>query len=187
MDPDRIDLGQMTELAPARKLATVEGLDVGSGGYLAKPFTAGSLVARVRSMVELSRLRLHESRFGRALIESLEEGFFVCDEQGVFLDVNDVFGEIVGYGPESLPYPRPYPWSPTRSASPNYGGCSTPWPRTRSRPGPASTPARSGARTRTAWCTNAARPRPRLGYDGRVFTGTVRDVTAEREAADRPQ
>jgi PAS domain S-box-containing protein len=62
--------------------------------------------------VELSRLRLQESRFRRALIESLEEGFFVYDEQGVFLDVNEVFGEIVGYGPEGLPYSPPYPWAP---------------------------------------------------------------------------
>jgi PleD family two-component response regulator len=103
---------QATETIPVLLLsaraghdATVEGLDAGSGDYLATPFTAGELVARVRSAVELSRLRLHESRFRRALIESLEEGFFVYDEQGVFLDVNDVFGEILGYGPEGLPYP----------------------------------------------------------------------------------
>ena len=109
-----MDLGQMIRPRTPRpgQDATAEGLDAGSGGYLARPFTAGELVARVRSTVELSRLRLHESRFGRALIESLEEGFFVCDDQGVFLDVNDVFGQIVGYGPEGLPYPRPYPWEP---------------------------------------------------------------------------
>ena len=172
--------------ARAGQDATVEGLDAGSGGYLAQPFTAGELVARVRSTVELSRLRLHESRFGRALIESLEEGFFVCDEQGVLLDVNEVFGQIVGYGPEGLPYPRPYPWEPDPVREPELRRVfdTVAQDALATGAGQYTYPVRRPD-GRTVWCTTTVRSVPDWGGHGRVFTGTVRDVTAEREAADR--
>ncbi len=143
-------------------------------------------LARVRSTVELSRLRLHESRFGRALIESLEEGFFVCDEQGVFLDVNDVFGEIVGYGPEGLPYPRPYPWEPDPVREPELRRVfdTVAQDALATGAGQYTCPVRRPD-GRTVWCTTTVRSVPDWGGHGRVFTGTVRDVTAEREAADR--
>jgi len=38
---------------------------------------------------------------------------------------------------------------------------------------------------RVVWCATTVRAVPDWGGHGRVFTGTVRDVTAEREAADR--
>jgi PAS domain S-box-containing protein len=184
---------QATETIPVLLLsaragqdAAVEGRDAGSGHYLAKPFTAGELVARVRSTVELSRLRLHESRFRRALIESLEEGFFVYDEQGVFLDVNDVFGEIVGYGPEGLPYPPPYPWEPDPVREPELRRVfdTVVQDALATEAGQYTCPIRRPD-GRVVWCATTVRSVPDWGGHGRVFTGTVRDVTAEREAADR--
>jgi PAS domain S-box-containing protein len=184
---------QATETIPVLLLsaraghdATVEGLDAGSGDYLATPFTAGELVARVRSAVELSRLRLHESRFRRALIESLEEGFFVYDEQGVFLDVNDVFGEILGYGPEGLPYPPPYPWEPDPVRDPELRRVfdAVVQDALATDAGQYTLPIRRPD-GRLVWCATTVRSVPDWGGHGRVFTGTVRDVTAEREAADR--
>ncbi|MDX6333669.1 MAG: hypothetical protein QOG05_1009, partial [Streptosporangiaceae bacterium] len=172
--------------ARAGQDATVRGLDSGADDYLAKPFTAGELLARVRSAVQLSRLRLHESRFRRALVESLEEGFFVYDEQGVFLDVNDVFGEILGYGPEGLPYPPPYPWEPDPVHDPELrqvfdavieDALATDL-------GQYTCPIRHPD-GRVVWCAITVRSVPGWEGHGRVFTGTIRDVTAEREAADR--
>ena len=184
---------QATETIPVLLLsaragqdATVEGLGVGSDGYLAKPFTAGELLARARSAVELSRLRLHESRFRRALIESLGEGFFVYDEQGVFLDVNDVFGEILGYGPEGLPYPPPYPWEPDPVGDPELRRVFDAVVQDALATDAAqyTCPIRHPD-GRVVWCATTVRSVPDWDGRGRVFTGTIRDVTAEREAADR--
>ena len=184
---------QATETIPVLLLsaragpdATVEGLDAGSDGYLAKPFTAGELLARVRSAVELSRLRLHESRFRRALIESLEEGFFVYDEEGVFLDVNDVFGEILGYGPAGLPYPPPYPWEPDPVRDPELRRVfdAVIQDSLATDAGQYTCPIRHPD-GRVVWCATTVRAVPDRDGRGRVFTGTVRDVTDEREAADR--
>jgi PAS domain S-box-containing protein len=136
--------------------------------------------------VELSRLRLQESRFRRALIESLEEGFFVYDEQGVFLDVNEVFGEIVGYGPEGLPYPPPYPWEPDPVREPELRRVfdTVVQDALATEAGQYTCPIRRPD-GRMVWCATTVRSVPGWEGRGRVFTGTVRDVTAEREAADR--
>ena len=184
---------QATETIPVLLLsaragqdATVEGMAAGSDDYLAKPFTAAELLARVRSAVELSRLRLHESRFRRALIESLEEGFFVYDEQGVFLDVNDAFGEILGYGPEGLPYPPPYPWEPDPVRDPELRRVfdAVVQDAVATDAGQYTCPIRHPD-GRVVWCATTVRAVPDWDGRGRVFTGTIRDVTAEREAADR--
>jgi PAS domain S-box-containing protein len=172
--------------ARAGQDAGTDGLDAGSDAYLPKPFTGGELLARVRSAVELSRLRLHESRLRRALIESLEEGFFVYDEQGVFLDVNDAFGEILGYGPEGLPYPPPYPWEPdpVDDAELRRVFDAVVQDALATDVGRYTCPIRHPD-GRVVWCATTVRAVPDWNGHGRVFTGTIRDVTAEREAADR--
>jgi PAS domain S-box-containing protein len=166
--------------------ATVEGLGVGAVDYLAKPFSAQELLARVRSALEPARLRLRESRIWRALVESLDEGFFVCDERGLFSDVNDAFGQITGYGPEGLPYQPPYPWQPDAVTEPELRrlfGISV----------GQSLRAGSGRYTypirhrdgRLVWAATTVQAIPGRDDQGRVFVGTIRDVTAEHEAAGR--
>jgi PAS domain S-box-containing protein len=105
--------------ARAGQEAAIEGLEAGADDYLVKPFSAGELLARVRANVELARLRSRHVRWRTALVDSLQEGFFVCDADGSVIEINARFTEILGYGPEGLPYQRPLPWWPDPDTDPH--------------------------------------------------------------------
>ncbi|MGM1062017.1 SpoIIE family protein phosphatase [Saccharothrix sp. Mg75] len=104
--------------ARAGQEASIEGLHAGADDYLVKPFAAAELLARVRANVELSRLRNHHARWRTALIDSLQEAFFVCDEEGAVVEINTAFTDILGYGAEGLPYAPVHPWWPDARTDP---------------------------------------------------------------------
>jgi PAS domain S-box-containing protein len=104
--------------ARAGQEASIEGLQAGADDYLVKPFAAAELLARVRANIELARLRSHQSRWRTALVDSLQEAFFVCDEHGAVVEINHAFTEILGYGQEQLPYLATHPWWPDAEADP---------------------------------------------------------------------
>jgi PAS domain S-box-containing protein len=66
----------------------------------------------------LARLRSHHARWRTALVDSLQEAFFVCDEHGTVIEINAAFTDILGYGPEGLPYEAAHPWWPDADAEP---------------------------------------------------------------------
>ncbi|GLW91106.1 SpoIIE family protein phosphatase [Actinokineospora globicatena] len=104
--------------ARAGQEESIEGLRAGADDYLVKPFAAAELLARVRANVELARLRNHHARWRAALVDSLQEAFFVCDADGTIIEVNSAFADILGYGADGLPYLPPHPWWPDRDADP---------------------------------------------------------------------
>jgi DNA-binding response OmpR family regulator len=69
--------------ARAGQEASIEGLRAGADDYLVKPFAAAELLARVRANIELAQLRTHQARWRTALLNSLQEAFFVCDHSPV--------------------------------------------------------------------------------------------------------
>ncbi len=104
--------------ARAGQEASSEGLRAGADDYLVKPFAAADLLARVRANIELARLRTHHTRWRAALVESLQEAFFVCDEVGAVIEINNAFTEVLGFGPEDLPYAPEHPWWPDAETQP---------------------------------------------------------------------
>ncbi|WP_431884988.1 SpoIIE family protein phosphatase [Micromonospora wenchangensis] len=165
--------------------AAVEGLEAGADDYLVKPFSAEELLARVRANVDLARLRNHHANWRAAMINSLQEGFFVLDADGALVEMNTAFAELFGYGPEGLPYRPRYPWWPddVADASANrlvadafaqamtvtHGSFVVPLRH------------RDGHRLWTAVAFNAVTD----DQGRRMVVGTIRDVTAERYAVQR--
>ncbi|MGB3481040.1 MAG: SpoIIE family protein phosphatase [Mycobacterium sp.] len=104
--------------ARAGQEESIEGLYAGADDYLVKPFAAAELLARVRANVELSRLRNHHARWRTALVDSLQEAFFVADDHGAVIEINSAFTDILGFGPEGLPYQPSHPWWPDAASDP---------------------------------------------------------------------
>ena len=185
-DPRTAALPVLLLSARAGQEASIEGLQAGADDYLVKPFAAAELLARVRANIELARLRNHQARWRSALVDSLQEGFFVCDDQGAVLEMNSAFAEIVGYGPEQLPYRPIHPWWPDADTDPEafrqVEAASTGM-LSGSR-GTFTVPInhRDGHRLWVAANINHADD-PDSGR--RIMVGTLRDVTAEHYAVQR--
>jgi PAS domain S-box-containing protein len=172
--------------ARAGQEASIEGLQAGADDYLVKPFAAADLLARVRANVELSRLRSHHARWRTALVDSLQEAFFVCDEHGAVVEMNAAFAEILGYGPDQLPYEPVHPWWPDAATDPEaHGQVEAAFGQMLSNThGAFTVPVihRDGHRLWVAATFNHAED-PDSGRRGLV--GTLRDVTAEHYAVQR--
>ncbi|MEW9555061.1 SpoIIE family protein phosphatase [Nonomuraea sp. NPDC050783] len=117
-DPRTAGVPVLLLSARAGQEAAIEGLAAGADDYLVKPFSAAELLARARANVELARLRNHHNRWRKAMIDSLQEAFFVTDEGGSVIEINSAFTDILGYGPEGLPYTPIHPWWPDEHADP---------------------------------------------------------------------
>jgi PAS domain S-box-containing protein len=153
-------------------LQTLAPLDVATRGFLDGTKRYAEQRARAEDLAD-------RDKFRTALVNSLQEGFFVCDHEGAVIEMNNAFIELLGYPNEGLPYPWPHPWlvdektagqkqSPLRSRdSAEY---ETP---VRHRDG------------HLAWVMVSINAVSGGGTEQDVYVGTVRDVTAERAFAAR--
>ncbi|WP_111552315.1 SpoIIE family protein phosphatase [Kitasatospora sp. SolWspMP-SS2h] len=172
--------------ARAGREDAIDGFESGADDYLVKPFAATDLLARVRAALRLARLRDQHTRWQDALVDSLQDAFFVCDEDGAVLQVNQAFTDILGYGPEGLPYPAPHPWwaDPATDPDAHRQAADALARATADGRGSSTAPVthRDGHRIWTH-STFSRVPDPATGRT--VTVGTFRDVTAEYYAIQR--
>jgi PAS domain S-box-containing protein len=172
--------------ARAGQEASIEGLQAGADDYLVKPFAAPELLARVRANIELARLRSHHARWRTALVDSLQEAFFVLDERGAVIEINAAFAHILGFGPEGLPYEPIHPWWPSAETDPDaHRQVSEVFDQLLIQPHSTFTVPVSHRDGHRLWISAAVNhvDDPETGRRGMV--GTFRDVTAEHYTVQR--
>ncbi|MBY8872696.1 SpoIIE family protein phosphatase [Micromonospora sp. PLK6-60] len=187
-DPATAHLPVVLLSARAGPEAAVEGLTAGADDYLVKPFSAGELLARVQANLDRARDRLRRGDWATQLVESITEGVWVADTDGVVIEVDTTFGELTGYGPEGVPYPPPHPWFPDPQTHPeeralierglvhllgeHTGAYEVPFRRPDGR---------------LRWMSVSAGEVPDPPHDRNLLVGTIRDVTDEHLARLRHQ
>lgn len=117
--------------------------------------------------------------FRTALVNALQEGFFVVDRDGTIIEVNEAFAAITGCGAEGLPYSWPYPWlvdeddaSERLALLVKEGSLQAETP-VRHRDG------------RITWAVVSINSVTSDGDERAAYVGTIRDVTANRASAAR--
>ncbi|OBK31101.1 stage II sporulation protein E [Mycobacterium asiaticum] len=153
-------------------LQTLAALDVATRGFLDGTKRYAEERARAEDLAD-------RDKFRTALVNSLQEGFFVADGDGAVFEMNSAFAEILGYPPEGQPYRWPHPWLIDKSTAADQqrrvrqeGSAEYEMPIRH----------RDGHLAWVAVSINAVRG---PGGEAGVYVGTVRDVTAERAFAAR--
>jgi PAS domain S-box-containing protein len=153
-------------------LQTLAPLDVATRGFLDGTRRYEEQRARAEDLAD-------RDEFRSALVNSLQEGFFVANHEGSVTEVNDAFTKITGHPGRSVPYRWPHPWLVDQKAAlqqqkrldhENHVQYETP---IRHRDG------------RLVWVTvNVNRVTADVA-ESDVYVGTIRDITAERAFAAR--
>ena len=153
-------------------LQTLAPLDVATRGFLAGTKRYEEQRARAEDLAD-------RDEFRNAVVNSLQEGFFVSDRSGAVVELNDAFTKITGYQAHGLPYRWPHPWlvdekaarqQQSRLSQVNQVQYETP---IRHRDG------------RLVWVAANVNRVTADAADGDVYVGTIRDITAERAFAAR--
>lgn len=171
--------------ARAGEEAAIAGMAAGADDYLAKPFSASELFARVHANLELARLRTQDASWRRVLMDTIQDPFAVADSDGMLLEVNDAFRELVGYPIDNLPARRPHPWWPDPHTDPEaYAELAAAWAQiAEADSGRVTVPFRhaNGHRLWIEVMYGSLRD-PRTGQ--RLVVGSFRDETARTEAVE---
>jgi PAS domain S-box-containing protein len=147
-------------------------LDVATRGFIDGNRRYAEQRARAEGLAD-------RDKFRTALVNSLQEGFFVADHEGSVVEMNSAFIDILGFPNEGLPYKWPHPWLvDTKTATEQMKLVLS--------DGRADyeTPIRH-ADGHLAWVKVSINALKETGSDRDVFVGTIRDVTAERAFAAR--
>ena len=153
-------------------LQTLAPLDVATRGFLDGTRRYEEQRARAEGLAD-------RDKFRTAVVNSLQEGFFVADHEGSVIEMNNAFIEILGYPAAGLPYRWPHPWlvdkktaREQQSLVRSNGSAQYETP-IRHRDG------------HLAWVMVSINAVKETGSDRDVYVGTIRDITAERAFAAR--
>jgi len=164
--------GSDAAAALAFLLQTLAPLDIATRGFLAGTRRYEEQRARAEDLAD-------RDEFRNALVNSLQEGFFVSDRSGAVVELNDAFTKITGHQAHGLPYRWPHPWlvdekaarqQLSRLSQESQVQYETP---IRHRDG------------RLVWVAANINRVTTDAADGDVYVGTIRDITAERAFAAR--
>ena len=142
----------------------------------ALPFLRRTLTALETGPVDGVRPHGSHDRdaFRSALVNSLQEGFFVVDRDGTVVEVNEAFAAITGCTVDGLPYRWPYPWVVDEEDAAarltrlvRDGGLRS------------ETPIQHPD-GRVTWAAVSINSVTEEGDDRGAYVGTIRDVTTER-------
>jgi PAS domain S-box-containing protein len=84
-------------------LQTLAPLDIATRGFLDGTKRYEEQRARAEDLAD-------RDEFRSALVNSLQEGFFVYNRSGTVIEINDAFTKITGYPASGVPYRWPHPW-----------------------------------------------------------------------------
>ncbi|MCX7192341.1 MAG: EAL domain-containing protein [Proteobacteria bacterium] len=115
-DPATRDIPVIFLSAASEMGDKLQGFEVGAVDYVTKPYQRDELLARVRTHLELNRLRHHlETRVAvrtdelkesfdalHSILETTLDGFWRLDDQGALLDVNPAYCLLSGYTRDEL-------------------------------------------------------------------------------------
>ncbi|MEV0292135.1 SpoIIE family protein phosphatase [Nocardia sp. NPDC050710] len=161
---------RLAESALEFLLQTLAALDIATRGYLDGTRRYEQQRSRADDLAG-------RDAFRTALVESLQDGFFVADARGTIIEVNSAFGALTGYGAADVPYPLPHPWSvPSTSRYPDLG--------TEALRFVIPIRHRDG---RDLWLAVSTSALIKPENNEQIFVGTIRDVTAEHDAQARDQ
>jgi PAS domain S-box-containing protein len=153
-------------------LQTLAPLDVATRGFLDGTRRYAEQRARAEGLAD-------RDKFRTALVNSLQEGFFVADHEGAVIEMNNAFIEILGYPAEGLPYRWPHPWLVDKKTARQQienvrsnGSAEYETP-IRHRDG------------RLAWVMVSINAVRETDTHREAYVGTIRDITAERAFAAR--
>ncbi len=153
-------------------LQTLAPLDVATRGFLDGTRRYAEERARAEGLAD-------RDKFRTALVNSLQEGFFVADHEGSLIEVNSAFIEILGYPAAGLPYRWPHPWLVDKNTA---------------RQQQSTVQSRGSAEYETpirhrdghlAWVKVSINAVRESGTERNAYVGTIRDITAERAFAAR--
>ena len=92
-------------------LQTLAALDVATRGFLDGTRRYEQQRARAEDLAD-------RDEFRDALVNSLQEGFFVADHTGAIVEINDAFADITGYGADGSAVPAAVPVGGRRQPRP---------------------------------------------------------------------
>jgi len=153
-------------------LQTLAALDVATRGFMDGTKRYEQQRARADDLAD-------RDQFRTALVNSLQEGFFVSDASGAVVEINDAFADITGFGADGLPYEWRHPWMADDSGS---GERLARLLAQGTLEAEAPIRHRDGHIVWVAISVNAVAS-PNTDHD--TFVGTIRDITAARAAAVR--